>query len=129
MAGEKITVIAGKPISVRATAGADVAEGDFVMLERSGSGANEWGGTAGFWLHDVKKDEVGDVCIFCEVVEIPADTNSNAYSAGKVFTAQKSGIEYGTTRTQYRASTYNAVIVYEDTPANATRMKVVWGLH
>ena len=127
MAGEKITVIAGKPISVRATAGADVAQGDFIMLERSGSGNNEWGGTAGFWLHDVKKDDVGDVCIFCEVAEIPSD--SKAYSAGKVLIAQQAGIGYDTTRTQYRASTYNCVIIYEDVAANATRMKVVWGLH
>ena len=127
MAGEKITVIAGKPVSVRATAGADVAEGDFVMLSRVGTGTNEWGGTAGFWLHDVKKDEVGDVCIFCEVVEIPSD--GKEHTAGKVLIAQKAGIGYDTTRPQYRASTYNAVIVYEDIAANSTRMRVVWGLH
>ena len=127
MAGENIKILAGKPVNLRATASADAGEGDYVMLERRGADANEWGGTAGFWLHDVKKDEVGDVCVYCEIVEIPAD--SAAHGAGQVLLCQEAGIEYTPTRPLYRNSTANTIIVYEDTPASATRMKVVWGLN
>ena len=127
MAGENIKILAGKPVNLRATASADAGEGDYVMLSRNGSGTNEWGGTAGFWLHDVKKDEVGDVCVYCEIVEIPAD--AEARPAGQILICQKAGIQYDTTRTQFRNSTANTIIVYEDTPASATRMKVIWGLN
>ena len=139
MAGEKIKVLAGKPINIRATAVADVSEGDYVMLARQGRNNNQFGGTAGFWLHDTKKDEVGDVCISVAVAEIPNTAGENgvaaALKAGEVFTAGYDGIEFGeglstsNKRTLYRNSTYTAAIIYEDTPATSDRVKVVWGLH
>ena len=138
MAGEKMKVLAGKPINIRATAVADAAEGDYVMMERQG-GNNSFGGTAGFWLQDVKKDEVGDVCIFAPVAEMPNTAGENgvpaALKAGRVFTAGADGVDFaagqnlGARRALYRNSTYTSVIVYEDTPATSDRIKVVWGLH
>ena len=137
MAGEKITIVSGAPISIRVTAAADAAEGDYIYLHRVGSGNTAYGGTAGFWLHDTKKDEVGDVCIYAPIVEIPNTAGNNgqpgAVKAGQVHTGDEDGIVFaggvGARRTLYRNSTYTVAIIYEDAPATSDRIKVVWGLH
>ena len=127
MAGEKIKVLAGKPVKIRVTAAADAAEGDYVTSGRRQQNNQDYGGVAGFWLHDVKKDEVGDVCVYCEVAEMP--NNNRAHVAGQVLVANTDNIDYATERADIRNNTYNAVIVYENTPRSATRLKVIWGLH
>ena len=152
MAGENIKVLAGEPISVRATARFDASEGDYIMLERRPESLtstfgtpfhspineiNLHGGTAGFWLHDTKMGEVGDVCVFAPVAEIPNTLNSGGgprpVKAGEVYTAGLSGINESSiisrNRLYYRNSTYTVVIIYEDTPDTSDRVKVVWGLH
>ena len=59
MAGEAIKVIRGPITKIRAIATADAKEGDYEVI----------GHAAGFWLHDVTKDETGDFCIGAGVVE------------------------------------------------------------
>ena len=58
MAGEKIEVILGPVVKIRAVAKVAGAEGDYAFI----------GQVAGFWLHDVAKGDTGDLCIYAPIV-------------------------------------------------------------
>ena len=124
MAGEKITIVSGRPTSIRVKAPADAEAGDYHYQGGRGSGNSSFGGVPGFWLHDVKKDEVGDMCIACHIVDMPS--NNMAHDAGDIFIGKAAGIEYDFAQNDFRRTPYT-IVVYEDTPRAASRILVVWG--
>ena len=126
MAGEDIKIISGKPICIRVKAPADATKGDYLHVAGQGSGGTAFDGVPGFWLHDVKKDEVGDLCISCDIVEIP--NNSKKHVAGSIINGTPTGLDYEFAQGDYRRSPHATAIVYEETLRSADRILVVWGL-
>ena len=116
MAGEKIAILRGPVRTIRPTAKADAAAGDVGICGLAG----------GFWLHDVKKDAVGEFCIEAALVSIPND--AQAHKAGELVDAEARGIAFVT---KAGAATKGAPlpigVVFADAESTDDRVLVVWG--
>ena len=118
MAGEKIEVIKGGVVVIRPVATKKAAAGDFAYF----------GKVPGFWLHDVKKNDAGDLCIHAPIVSIP--NNGKAHKAGAIFIWGPDGIDYSPKATNLQnKSPAHTNIVYRNASAKDARVFVVWGLY
>ena len=118
MAGEKITVIQGPTVKIRAVAAVAGAAGDYVYVER----------TPGFWLHDIEKGATGDLCVHAPIASIP--NNGEKHKAGEVFLGEPKGINYGPNKPALQNKTpAHTNIVYQAVGSKAGRVLVVWGLY
>ena len=132
MAGEGLRVVNGRPITIRAVATADAAEGDvFVSGKKNGA-------TAGFWLHDVKMGEEGDLCIDAAVVEGDNPGMASARVAGEPLVAAIKNSDTPPFPTTYafgsgasidRGTPGVIAKVYRSVPARTARFLMVWGHH
>ena len=131
MAGEGLRVVNGRPITIRAVATADAAEGDvFVSGKKNGA-------TAGFWLHDVKMGEEGDLCIDAAVVE-GNNPGMAARVAGEPLVAVVRNSDTPPFPTTYQFNVGISIDrgtpgviakVYRRVPARTARFLMVWGHH
>ena len=116
MAGEKIAILRGPVRTIRPTAKADADAGDIGIC----------GLAAGFWLHDVKKDAVGEFCIEAGLVSVPND--SKAHKAGELADVTETGIKFVTAeRDATRGAPLPIGVVFADAKRTDDRVLVVWG--
>lgn len=116
MAGEKIAILRGPVRTIRPTAKADAAAGDTGIC----------GLAAGFWLHDVKKDAVGEFCIGAGLVSIPND--AKAHKAGALVDVTAAGIEFVTQAGKAVKDAPTPIgVVFTDAKRTDDRVLVVWG--
>ena len=122
MAGEKIEVIKGPVVTIRAVAKAKAEAGDYAYIGR----------TPGFWLHDTAKGETGDLCISAPIVDIPNGPTKNPkkHAAGDVFLGVVDGIDYAPKTAALQTKTpAHTHIVYRAVKGTDARVLVVWGLY
>ena len=118
MAGEKIAILRGPVRTIRPTAKADAAAGDVGIC----------GLAAGFWLHDVKKDAVGEFCIGAGLVQLPND--SRVKKAGVLVDVTATGIEFidaGKANAAVKGAPTPIGVVFADAKRTDDRVLVVWG--
>ena len=116
MAGEKIAILRGPVRTIRPTAKADAAAGDVGIC----------GLAAGFWLHDVKQNAVGEFCIGATLVSIPND--AKAKKAGALVDVTATGIEFVTTeKGATKGAPLPVGVVFADAKRTDDRVLVVWG--
>lgn len=120
MAGEKITILRGPVRTIRPTAKADAAAGD----------AGQCSLASGFWLHDVKKDAVGELCIEAGLVSFPS--GNKVRKAGTLVSVRDNKgtleIEFHTSGANVDRSAPGAIgVVFADAKRTDDRVLVVWG--